>query len=359
MATPTRNEAIKHQVYIERYKSQVANDFIPFLKRVQKALTAELAEVDLTEVSRTRLEKQLIGIRRQLSDIYFEWGDYLKGELADFAEYEAGHSIKMMSEAMAEPIDFVMPSDKMLAAAVTTNPLSVRGVDGGKLLDAFIKDFQEKDIQRLANIIRQGYFEGKTNSQIVKQLKTQDLIATERNARAVTRTAVQHVASQAQQAVYQANDDIVEMVEWVSALDSRTSDLCKGLDGRKFPLDSGPRPPAHIGCRSAAIPVLSDKYSYLSDGRTRAARDPETGKTVSVDGGESYYSWLKKQDKAFVDDVIGPTRSKLLREGGLSGDEFSRLSLGTNFKPMTLDQMRNKNPLAFSKAGLQTQKSPG
>jgi hypothetical protein len=71
-----------------------------------------------------------------------------------------------------------------------------------------------------------------------------------------------------------------------------------------------------------------------------------------VDGDLNYYDWLKTQSAEFQDDAMGPTLGKLIRDGGLSTDEFSRLQLSRRFLPLNLDQMRNKNPLAFNRAGI-------
>ena len=47
------------------------------------------------------------------------------------------------------------------------------------------------------------------------------------------------------------------------------------------------------------------------------------------------------------------TRGKLLRNGGLTADEFANLSVDQKFRPLTLDEMRKRNPLAFEKANLE------
>ena len=56
------------------------------------------------------------------------------------------------------------------------------------------------------------------------------------------------IAAVARQAVAEANGDIVAGVRMVATLDSRTSSVCRSLDGRVFPVDSGPRPPVPINC---------------------------------------------------------------------------------------------------------------
>ena len=52
------------------------------------------------------------------------------------------------------------------------------------------------------------------------------------------------------------------------------------------------------------------------------------------------------------DSIVGSTRGKLLRDGGLSAGRFAELQLGKRFEPLTLDEMRQLEPIAFHKAGL-------
>lgn len=45
--------------------------------------------------------------------------------------------------------------------------------------------------------------------------------------------------------------------EWQTARDARVDDICRPLDGQRFPINAGPRPVTgtHIGCRCARLPV--------------------------------------------------------------------------------------------------------
>ena len=104
-------------------------------------------------------------------------------------------------------------------------------------------------------------------------------------------------------------------------------------------------------CRTTTVAALDERYDFLDKGATRASRDPEDGrKIVSVPAKQTYYEWLKNQTPEFQDSVIGPTRGKLLRDGGLSATRFKELSLDKNFKPLTLKEMRDRDPLAFKRA---------
>lgn len=97
-------------------------------------------------------------------------------------------------------------------------------------------------------------------------------------------------------------------------------------------------------------PELIDKYQPLTKGATRASKDGP------VSAKETYYGWLKKQPREFIEDTIGKERANLLLNGGLSAEQFAKLNLGRNFKPLTLAQMREREPLAFAKADAAAEK---
>lgn len=84
----------------------------------------------------------------------------------------------------------------------------------------------------------------------------------------------------------------VKQYEFVATLDRRTSDICQDMDGKVFDLkDLRPgtnAPPMHCRCRSCIVPYFGDDEGLSG---TRAARDPETGKTVQVPAKMTYSEW--------------------------------------------------------------------
>jgi hypothetical protein len=115
------------------------------------------------------------------------------------------------------------------------------------------------------------------------------------------------------------------------------------LDGQVFKLGKGPKPPIHIRCRSTTVAELDERFNFLKEGAQRASKDGP------VSSNQTYYEWLKTQSSEFQDEVLGKARAKLFREGGLSAERFAALNLHRNFTPMTLEEMKSKEPLAFSK----------
>jgi len=65
---------------------------------------------------------------------------------------------------------------------------------------------------------------------------------------ALVRTSINQVANTASQQVYEANPDITSKYRYVATLDTRTSAICRALDGKQFEYGKGPTPPQHFNC---------------------------------------------------------------------------------------------------------------
>jgi len=344
---------IRNQVYLEQLKAGQVGRFTKFLKSVNDDLKRRLTQDDLTEYSRTRFNRLLSNVNKNLDDAFKGFQQQLELDLVDVGEYEAQFEARSLENAINQAgFESVVPSPNQVKAAIFSQPLSVRGADGGKLLKPFVADWTKADKARVIGAIRQGYFEGQTNFQILKNLqgtkarKYQDgvLGVVGRNGEAIIRTSVQHVASVSRFETWEQNKSVVKGYEWRSTLDSRTSTICRTLDGETYQIGHGPKPPAHIRCRSTTIASLDKKYDFLDEGRTRYA------KGGNVDANQDYYDWLKDQTEEFQDDVLGPVRGKLFRDGGLGAERFRDLQLDKRFRPITLDEMRKKEPDAFKLA---------
>lgn len=116
------------------------------------------------------------------------------------------------------------------------------------------------------------------------------------NAGRLVMTEEAYFSSAAQRECF---DDLgVEEYEIVATLDSHTSNICRHLDGKHFPVkDYQPgvtAPPFHVFCRSTTCPYFDDDFEDIGE---RAARDEETGKTYYIPDDMNYQEWKK----AFVD----------------------------------------------------------
>lgn len=355
--------ATRHQVFLERLKTQTAGDFVRVLPQLEKSIRDVIysLHVDtLDALSRAQLQRVLGQLERAQAQQITEAKKLLLGDLKGLAGYEVGFEARTLEAAIKTAgldwgLSSVTANDAYKLAL--EQPLSATG----QLLEPFIDTWGTKQIAGVDAAVTRAWGEGRTIGQLAQEIrgtaganyKDGLVAASRRQAEAVARTAVQQVAQQARGALWQANTDIVEGRIWVSTMDSHTTTECRALDGEKFPLDSGPWPPLHIGCRSTTIAKLPKELDFLDEGATRSSA------SGPVPADQSYYEWLSDQPAAFQDEALGAARGTLFRDGGLTADEFKSLSLDRNFQPMTLDQMAAKEPAAFAQAGLDEYIPPG
>jgi len=216
--------------------------------------------------------------------------------------------------------------------------------------------------------IRSGVFSGETTQQIarrmigklefgdfgplsVKQLAQSggELTKLANNQiQTIVRTSVNQVQNQASQAVYAANSKVAPKYEYVATLDSRTSPICRRLDGQKFAYNKGPTPPQHFNCRSTTVPVVD--YEGLQKKYPRLEKPP-VGKVVSrpsatgrVPQGTAYGDWLLKQDKKLQIKTLGSEQKvrffkRIAKKEG-SGQAAIRKLVRDDGSERTLDDLK-------------------
>lgn len=349
--------ASRHAVYLEGAKTRYAREFERFLEAMQDDILARLARVDPQSLTASRLDRLLKAVRTTLDDGFGDYERVWRQQLGELSEYEAGFELRSLQQ-LGLDVDLTLPAPAQVFTAAFAQPLSVEGPDQGKLLASFYRDWTDRNKVRITNAIRLAAAQGQTTEQLVRRIRGTRAVkyrdglieATRRDVTMMARTALQHIAVQSREATWEANAQVIRGVEWVSVLDSRTSPMCRGLDGQIFDRKKGPRPPIHVGCRSTVVPVLKGRLRELQGGGTQFARGEDGPTRVSAN--LDYYDWLKTQSAEFQDSVIGSKRGKLLREGGLSAERFRELQLDKTFRERTLAEMRELEPLAFDRAGI-------
>lgn len=330
--------AVRHRIGLTRYSNAVVRKTIALLNRIEVQVVERLARTSNESIAGQRLEQLLTEIRGIQKAGWGLISDRVNLDLRELAGNEAAFAQGLASLAPAPQIATVgavftgAPALPQVMAAVNARPFQ------GKLLRDWLADTEASVAAKVRDTIRQGFVEGQTTDQIVRglrgtraaQYKDGVLEAPRRSVEAMVRTAITHTANVAHEETWKANADVVKGVHWVSTLDSRTTLICASRDGNIYPIGEGPRPPAHINCRSTTTPVIA-----AIEGVTPFVRP-------------TYAEWLKKQPAAVQDDILGPTRAKLYRSGGFTVDKFVDRAGQT----ITLDQLRARDASAFKTAGL-------
>lgn len=345
------NLETRRQVILERFKAGEVRQFERLLREIAREIRSRLQQGDLTEFSRRRQNALLSDIGALLSGSLDNATGQLQRDLLESAIDESEFTGDALNRAIQD-FDSVIPPPSQVSAAVLAAPLSVRGPDGGKLLEPWMRDWSRFQVIQVQGAIRRGFYEGQTNQQMISSVigsisnnyQDGEFARIRRSAAALVRTGVQHTAMIARTETLKENG--VEKYEWLSTLDSRTSATCQSLDGQQFEFGKGPTPPIHPNCRSSVTSVLPDEFQFLREGAERASTDGP------VDADQTYYGWLKKQPASFQNEALGPTWAKVFRDGGVNADEFARLRLGKDFQPITLEQLREKRPAIFEESNI-------
>lgn len=340
---------IAHQIWTQRYSTATVRKIIALLNRVDSRIVERLAKQSLTDLGRERQEKLLEAIRTIVAGAYAEAAKGLTTELAGFAAYEAEFQGRLLANTLPPQLDTVRPGASQIVAATKARPFQ------GRLLREWGRDLEDGAFKRVRDTIRMGIVEGRTTDQIIRDIrgtkarKFEDGIL-QRNRRemeSVVRTAVNHTANVSREEVYKANADIIKGVRWVATLDSRTTTVCASRDGKVYPVDSGPRPPAHFGCRSATVPVTKSwrELGFDIDELPAGTRASINGQVPAT---TTYNEWLRKQPVDVQEEVLGVTKAQLFRRGDLPIDRFVDRA-GAEY---TLDELRRRDAAAFQRAGL-------
>ena len=165
----------------------------------------------------------------------------------------------------------------------------------GKNFSERIWGNRQKLVNELHNTLTQNIILGKSPQKSIDEI-TKKMNTSRASAGRLVMTEQAFFSSAAQKDCFAELD--VEQFEIVATLDSRTSEICRGMDGKHFPMSEWKigvtAPPFHVNCRSTTVPFFNDDFGAIGE---RAARDETTGETYYVPANMTYKQWKQ----AFVD----------------------------------------------------------
>lgn len=370
---PTTNELLRdatlgQQIDLSQYSVGAGRRMVAVLNRADAALGARLLaaleQLPSSSFTVQRLEAMLTSIRGFNLQAYQQVVEALESELERFAVVEGGLQERLYRGAVPAEVlsryQVVGVTSQQVYSAAMARPFQ------GRLLRDWAGKLAEDRLARVREAVRVGYLEGRTVQDIVRGLRgTREkgyldgkLNRSRQELETVVRAAVQHHASVARDLFVEQNQDIVAQVVWSSTLDSKTSSICRIRDGKRYtavghkpvghkiPYGAGPGK-IHWNCRSSAQPVtkswreLGFSFDELKS-TTRASMDGQVPAELT------YRTWLKKQPAYRQDEVLGPTRGRLLRDGRLDpGDLYS-----PSGRYLNLTELKQRYGAEFKRLGI-------
>ncbi|MBW0236341.1 hypothetical protein [Pseudomonas sp. D1HM] len=369
---PTVNEALQaaaigHAIDLLHLSNAEVRKIIALLNSADAELRAQLilaiASLGVESFTVTHMNSVLVSVLETNKSIYAAIQETMVESVIDLAKYEIGYQKALFTEVIPQQVRVTVSLGSVTLDQ--TRQIAMSRPFQGKLLKEWLDNLEVNRAARIRDGVRMGMVEGQTTEQIVRRvmgIKSEGyadglLNRSRQDIESVVRTAISHTAQGARDAFYRANDDLIAEVSWLSTLDNKTSVDCRLRDrlrytndthepvGHKVPWKAGPGR-IHWCCRSTSTPILKGYEELrLSKGlpeSTRASMDGQVPKSTT------YGEWLIEQSAARQDQILGPNRGKLLREGGLTHDQF----YNDRGKFLTLDQLRERDAASFAKAGI-------
>lgn len=215
--------------------------------------------------------------------------------------YKSGyyHTAYEIQKGVGVGWDFSALDDKQISKVIN-KPWAV----DGKNFSERIWGNRQKLVNELNNTLTQNIILGKDPQKAIDEI-ARKMNTSKTNAGRLVMTEEAFFSSAAQKDCFDELD--VEQFEIVATLDSHTSDICRGMDGKHFPMSEWKvgvtAPPFHVHCRSTTVPYFDDEFDTVGE---RAARGAD-GKTYYVPADMTYEQWSKKFVKsAPLEDIRTP-----------------------------------------------------
>lgn len=231
----------------------------------------------------SRLDAMKLQIQQQIEVLYGNQVDGLDGLMHEMYTEGFNRSAYTLDTGMGVHYNLAT-TDPRRIDAIINRPWA----DDGKTFSERLWRDKDKLVNALQQEMTQAVTRGDKLGDAVKNISKR-MGAAKSSAARLVMTESAFISGRAQRDCF--NDLGVDKYEYVATLDRKTSETCRDLDGKVFDIDDYKpgtnAPPMHCWCRSCIVPYFDDMEMLGK----RAARDPETGKTVRVPADMNYTDW--------------------------------------------------------------------
>lgn len=219
-------------------------------------------------------------------------------EVKKAALQEQNISRKMYGSAVEDAYyRTIFDTANKLGKTQTFSTLDTKTVDKVLNTKFYGRNYSERiwtNTDRLASslneIIGKAIATGQSQEVTIREIQERFNVSASNAARLV-RTEICYFENQGELESYREIG--VEKFKFLATLDSRTSEICRNMDGKIFSIKEAKQgvnvPPLHPYCRSTIVPYISKEL----EPKQRIARDPATERNYYVQGDMNYESWHK------------------------------------------------------------------
>lgn len=257
----------------------------------------------------SRLEALKLQTQQQLEVMFGNQLDSIDSAMRDIYLQGYYHTAFEIQKGIGIGWNFATLDERRISKVIN-NPWA----DDGKNFSERIWGNRQKLVNELNTELTRNIILGQDPQRAIDAIAKR-MSVSKSNAGRLVMTEEAFFSSAAQKDCFNELD--VELYEIVATIDSVTSDICREMDGKVFPMSQWEvgvtAPPFHVRCRTTTVPAFGDEFDKVGE---RAARGAD-GKIYGIPGDMTYREW----EKAFVDgDMSG------LHEAG-SGDKIGFMNI--------------------------------
>lgn len=255
----TNEEMLKKEMAMLMFEYEVVEERLKMTAKEQRQATKNINEIiNQITMEEYALEKELIEEVKTLGKDLYSYKQVLLSVVIDLSMIPL--DLKKLDKIIKTEIDGKLWSDRLWKNK------------------KMVRDKLKLHLQKLVR--------GETDINKIKK----DLFQTIKHKRYVTERLFRNELARVQTAIENefCENEGIEWQLFIATLDGKTSEICRGYDGKYFKINdlNKPNPPTgtHINCRSCLVSVISPTW------KPRTRRDNETKEIIKW---ITYKEWLK------------------------------------------------------------------
>lgn len=360
--TDLDDELLKAQLWLERMKPDTLDALYESLISARNKIVARIESTkSITEKKRLNIIKAIIENEMDAAysgiyeDMRKEYNEYAKISYEATNAIMAGYAPEMALAWAALPksaIERILdPNRPILGETLKEIPIN-------------LNQAQQRRIKKaVANALYSGagIDEAQRTARIVGEVENLFGKITRHEIDTVVRTAMMAAVHEGRNANFEEYAKAGFIVGWRSlgTLDSRTSDICRELDQKFYPIkgyksiDDVPyKPPRHPNCRSIltaetelSMKIDGERPYAIHDKRTVNHRDGTRSTKFKVadkgyvSGKTDFNSFFERQSASFQKEYLGPKRYELYKSGKIKLSDVYDIA---RKKRLTLKELQAK-----------------
>ena len=324
----------KHSIELQRVGNRVGGELGREYKTLADKLSGLVVEFDLSnaktqKAKKKRLKEMLRRGRVYIDESHLAIAQGVRENLIDVADLEDTFSTGSVNKALTGKgtVKVVTSGVPPVRLSKIADDVIVQGVPQRELWNRHGRKVQEK----FKDAIRAGYANnediGTISARIrgtsARRYKDGIMNVSKNQADTLARTSIMAVSNQVRVENYEANNDVIKGVKYLSTLDSRTTEICVAHSGDEWELQSDGsyknvkgghayvQPPLHYNCRSTLLPLIrtKDELPKAVTKKIPKERLKTAGKSLPSAKYKDADAWLKTQPEDYQKSVLGSLHS--------------------------------------------------